>query len=334
MTLKNRVAMSPMLMYMAGDDGKVTDRHFVHYGARFLGGVGLVMTEVVAVDPRGRISGHDLGLWSDGQIRGLQRLTAFAHDCGTKIGIQLAHAGRKSASQEIIVGPSALPYGDFPVPHELSTREVQELVVAYRDAAVRAVHAGFDCLEIHAGHGYLLHEFLSPITNQRSDEYGGSATDRAKFALDVITEVRAVWPDDKPLMVRVSAEDCIEGGLTLEDTDDLVKDFISLGVDLIDASSGNIAPGYVGDIFPGYQAKYSRRIRKACGIPTATVGSISTPEVAEMVVSSGSADLVFLGRALLRNPFWALGAAKAAGVELDLPIPTYARATGPYERGF
>lgn len=326
--------MSPMLMYMAGDDGTVTDRHFAHYGARILGGVGLVMTEVVAVEPQGRISRQDLGLWSDDQIRGLRRLTGFAHDCGTQIGVQLAHAGRKSTSQEVIVGPSELSYGDFPVPHELSTSEVQELVIAYRDAAVRAEQAGFDCLEIHAGHGYLLHEFLSPIANHRIDEYGGSATNRAKFALDVIAEVRAVWPDDKPLLVRVSAEDCVEGGLTLEDTDDLVKHFISLGVDLVDASSGNITPGYASEIYPGYQAKYSRRIRKACGVPTGAVGSISTPDVAEMVISSGSADLVFLGRALLRDPFWTLNAAKAAGVELDLPIPTYARATGPYERGF
>ena len=334
MTLKNRVAMSPMLMYMAGDDGVVTDRHFVHYGARILGGVGLVMTEVVAVEPRGRISRQDLGLWTDDQIEGLRRLTGFAHDCGTKMGVQLAHAGRKSASQDTTVGPSSVAYGEFPVPHALTAGELQEIVSAYRDAAVRADQAGFDCLEIHAGHGYLLHEFLSPIANQRADEYGGSAAGRAKLALDVVAAIREVWPEDKPVMVRVSAEDGVDGGITLEETDDLVKQFISLGVDLIDASSGNITPGYSGSIYPGYQARYSRRIREACGIPTGAVGSISTPEVAEMVISSGTADLVFLGRALLRDPFWALNAAKAAGAELDLPIPTYARATGPYQRGF
>ena len=334
MTLKNRVAMSPMLMYMAGDDGVVTDRHFVHYGARILGGVGLVMTEVVAVEPRGRISRQDLGLWTDDQIEGMRRLTGFAHDCGTKIGLQLAHAGRKSAAQEVVVGPSEIPYGEFPTPQALSAGELQEVVTAYRDAAVRADQADFDCLEIHAGHGYLLHEFLSPIANQRTDDYGGSAEGRAKLTLDVVAAVREVWPADKPVFVRVSAEDGVEGGITLEETDHLVKQFISIGVDLIDASSGNITPGYGGSIYPGYQAKYSRRIREACGIPTGAVGSISTPEVAEMVISSGSADLVFLGRALLRDPFWALNAAKLAGADLDLPIPTYARATGPYERGF
>jgi NADPH2 dehydrogenase len=292
------------------------------------------MTEVVAVEPRGRISRQDLGLWSDEQVEGLRRLTGFAHDCGTKIGIQLAHAGRKSTSQETIVGPSAVGYGEFPVPQPLTVEDVQRITVAYRDAAQRADQAGFDCLEIHAGHGYLLHEFLSPVANKRTDEYGGSADGRAKFTLDVVTAVREVWPADKPVFVRVSAEDGVEGGITLEETDRLVKQLVGLGVDLIDASSGNITPGYSGRIYPGYQAKYSRRIKESCGVLTGTVGSISTPEVAELVVSSGSADLVFVGRALLRDPHWVLNAAKAAGVDLDLAIPTYARATGPYERGF
>lgn len=334
MTLKNRVAMSPMLMYMAGDDGFVTERHFVHYGARILGGVGLVMTEVVAVEPRGRISRQDLGLWDDAQVEGMRRLTSFAHDCGAKIGIQLAHAGRKSTAQEPVVGPSAIAYGEFSTPQPLDTSELSNIVDAYRQAAVRADQAGFDCLEIHAGHGYLLHEFLSPIANQRTDEYGGSAQGRAKLTLDVMAAVREVWPSEKPVFVRVSAEDGVDGGISLEETDGLVKQLVSLGADLIDASSGNITPGYAGRIYPGYQAKYSRRIKETCGVLTGTVGSISTPEVAELVVSSGSADLVFVGRALLRDPHWALNAAKTAGVELDLPIPTYARATGPYERGF
>lgn len=334
MTLANRVAMSPMLMYMASDDGHLTDRHFVHYGARMLGGVGLIMTEVVAVEPRGRISRQDLGLWQDEQIEGMRRLTRFAQDCGTKIGIQLAHAGRKSGSQVPPVAPSPLAYGEFPVPSELSTDELHDIVIAYRNAALRANLAGFDCLEIHAGHGYLLHEFLSPITNHRTDEYGGSSEARAKLVLDVVAAVREAWPPEKPLMVRVSAEDCVEGGITLEDTDDLVRQLTSLGVDMIDASSGNIVPGYTGSVYPGYQAKYSQRIRQNCGVATAAVGSISTPEVADLILSTHSADLVFVGRALLRDPFWVLNAAKAAGVELDLPIPTYSRATGPYMRGF
>lgn len=334
MTLKNRVAMSPMLMYMAADDGLVTERHFVHYGARILGGVGLVMTEVVAVEPRGRISRQDLGLWADTQVEGLRRLTGFAHDCGAKIGVQLAHAGRKSTAQAKGVGPSAIAYGEFPAPEPLDTAELGSIVDAYRQAAVRADRAGFDCLEIHAGHGYLLHEFLSPISNQRTDEYGGSVQGRAKLTLDVMAAVREVWPSEKPVFVRVSAEDGVDGGISLEETDGLVKQLVSLGADLIDASSGNITPGYAGRIYPGYQAKYSQRIKESCGVLTGTVGSISTAEVAELVVSSGSADLVFVGRALLRDPHWTLNAAKTAGIELDLPIPTYARATGPYERGF
>lgn len=326
--------MSPMLMYMAGDNGLITDRHFVHYGSRMLGGVGLIMTEVVAVEPRGRISRQDLGLWQDDQIEGMCRLTGFAKDCGTKIGVQLAHAGRKSGSQIPPVGPSPLAYGEFPIPLELSADELSDIVVAYRNAARRADMAGFDCLEIHAGHGYLLHEFLSPITNHRTDEYGGSPDARAKLVLDVVAAVREAWPPEKPLIVRVSAEDCVDGGITLEETDDLVKQLTTLGVDMIDASSGNIIPGYAGSIFPGYQARYSQRIRQNCGIPTAAVGSISTPEVADLILSTQSADLVFVGRALLRDPFWVLNAAKAAEVELDLPIPTYSRATGPYMRGF
>jgi NADPH2 dehydrogenase len=335
MTVKNRIVMSPMLMYMAGDDGKLTDLHFVHYGARALGGVGLVMTEVVAVEPRGRISHQDLGIWNDAQVEGLQRLTTFLHQCGAKAGIQLAHAGRKAALREPGVAPSAIRYSDdAAVPVALTTADLAGIVEAYAAGARRAHQAGFDCIEIHAAHGYLLHEFLAPRSNRRDDLYGGALENRACFPLEVIAAVRRAWPDDKPLMVRMSAADLVEGGVTPEEAVWFARQLKALGIDLLEASSGNIVPGYPAPIVPGYQVKYADRIKRETGLPTATVGSITSSELAESIVASGSADLVFLGRELLRNPFWVLQAAQAANVALELPIPTYARATGPYTRGF
>lgn len=334
MTVPNRVVMSPMLMYMAGPDGKATDLHLVHYGARILGGVGMVMTEVIAVSPDGRISQSDLGLWEDDQIAGLQRIADFAHAHGSMAGVQLAHAGRKSTAQERVVAPSELRYGEFAVPHALEQSEIAGIVEDYRAAAERAVSAGFDCIELHVAHGYLLHEFLSPIANTRDDDYGGTIANRARIVFEVAAAIRDAIPASMPLLVRLSAEDVVDGGLTEEEATWVAAQLVEAGVDLFDVSTGNITPGYTASVYPGYQADHARRLKAALGVPTATVGSVSSPELADYLVSSGAIDLVFVGRALLRDPHWTLHAARQAGVELPLAIPTYARATGPYERGF
>ncbi|HSV53060.1 MAG TPA: NADH:flavin oxidoreductase/NADH oxidase [Burkholderiaceae bacterium] len=335
MRLKNRVVMSPMLMYMAGDDGLFTDLHFAHYGARLIGGVSMVVTEVMAVDPQGRISHKDLGLWHDGQIEALSRLPAFAHSVNAKACVQLAHAGRKAVLDGEIVAPSAIAYDDqHKTPRALSDTEITGLIDAYAAAALRADRAGFDCIELHAAHGYLMHEFLAPVANHRTDRWGGSLENRARFVLEVTRAVRAAWPSGKPLMVRVTATDLIQGGVTLEEAVWLGKQLKATGVELLEVSSGNIVPGYTGKVYPGYHLKYAEALKSEAGLPVGAMGSITSPDHVESILASGAADVVFLGRELLRNPFWVIQAAQRANVTVELPIPTYARATGPYERGF
>jgi NADPH2 dehydrogenase len=334
-TIKNRVAMAPMLMYTGQDDGKVTDLHLAHYGARALGGVGLITTEVVAVDPAGRISHKDLGLWADDQVEGLRRLAEMIRNCGAVSALQLAHAGRKSQVDGQIFAPSAIQHSEESrVPVALTTAEVKAISAAYRAAAARAVHTGFDCLEIHAAHGYLIHEFLSPISNKRDDEYGGSRSNRWRLLLEIIAEVRAVWPDSKPLVVRLSAEDKAGiGGGTISDSVELARHLKSLGVDLLSVSAGGLSPVFDGEIYPGYQVEYAERLRSEVAIPVGCNGSITSSELVDSILHRGSSDLVYIGRELLRNPFWLLDVARSAGVDPVLRIPTYARATGPYERG-
>lgn len=333
MELKNRIVMSPMLMYLAQPDGLVTDLHLAHYGARALGGVGLILTEVIAVQPEGRISDIDLGLWRDEQVAGIRRLAEIAHAAGARFGIQLNHAGRKSNSAGERLAPTAQAYGDSPVPRELTGDEIRELVAAYGASARRAVEAGVDCVEIHASHGYLLHEFLSPRSNRRTDEYGGSAENRMRILLEIVAAVRAAVGDERPIFVRMPAKDVLPDGLTEDDAQELAKRLLETSVDVVDVSTGNLEPGYDAPVYPGYQLEYARRLGELGG-HVAAFGSIDSPSLAEYAVSSGAADLVLLGRALLRDPFWPIHAAAAAGVEPELPIPTYARATGPYERGF
>ena len=333
--LKNRVVMSPMLMYMADDDGKVTDLHFVHYGARIIGGVGAVMLEVVAVEPRGRISHRDLGIWEDAQIAGLKRLVDFAHACDCRIGLQLAHAGRKAVLNAPIVAPSALAYSkESALPVALGIAEIPRLIAAYRAAVARAVDAGFDLIEVHAAHGYLLHEFLAPIANSRTDDYGGDFVRRARLPLEVIEAVRAAWPQDRPLLVRMSATDHLSDAVTPEDALWFAQELRIRGVDLLDVSAGNIVPGHPAAVYPRYQLKYAERLKRDVGILTATTGSVAAADLLEEALGAERIDLAFVGRALLRNPFWLIDAARQAGVNLTLPIPTYARASGPYERGF
>lgn len=334
-TLKNRIVMAPMLMYTGQEDGLVNDLHLAHYGARALGGVGLISTEVVAVDPAGRISHKDLGLWNDRQIDGLRRLADMIRHCGSKSCLQLAHAGRKSQIEGTIFAPSAIAHSESSrVPTALSTGQIEEIIEAYGLAAVRARETGFDCLEIHAAHGYLAHEFLSPLSNARTDKYGGSLENRQRFVLDVVKAVRTAWPDHKPLIVRLSAEDKAgAGGATLADTVSLGLQLKDAGVDLLSVSAGGLSPVFEGEIYPGYQVEYAAKLKHELNLPTGCNGSITSSELIESILHGSSSDLVYIGRALLRDPFWVLRIAREIGVEPDLVIPTYARATGPYLRG-
>lgn len=327
LTLRNRIVMSPMCQYSAGADGRATDWHMVHYGARATGGVGLIVVEATGVEPRGRISTEDLGLWEDSQIEPLAKLVEFGHSQGTAMGIQLAHAGRKAwtaqkgQGPEQPVGPSPLPFDEgWVTPHALTGEEIEQVVEAFRAAAVRAQAAGFDLIEIHAAHGYLIHSFLSPLSNHREDEYGGSLGNRMRLLLRVVEAVRRVWPAEKPLFVRVSASDWTPGGLTPDDLVWVAKALAPLGVDLIDCSSGGNIPRAGIKAGPGYQVPFAEQIRREAGVPTGAVGAITRAEQAEEILLNGRADLVFLGRELLRNPYWPLQAARALRAEVDWPV--------------
>jgi len=317
-TLSNRIVMSPMCMYSATREGEVTDWHIVHYGTRAVGRVGLIMLEATAVESRGRISDRDLGIWNDRHVDGLKKIVDFAHGQGVKIGIQLAHAGRKAELDEPIIAPSAIPFDErSKMPQEMSKAQIEEVIRAFREGARRADAAGFDVVEIHAAHGYLLHEFLSPIANRREDGYGGSLANRFRLLKEVVRAVREVWTADRPLYVRISAVDHDERGITLEDSVEIARLLKEEGVDLIDVSSGGMVPKPPARVYPGYQVRYSETIRKEVEIPTGCVGIITTPEQAEEILGNGRADLVFLGRELLRNPYWVIDAARRRGLSFD-----------------
>ncbi|MGC9397708.1 MAG: NADPH dehydrogenase NamA [Anaerolineae bacterium] len=325
-TFRNRVMLSPMCMYSAADDGRVTPWHRMHYGARAVGGVGLIMMEATAVESRGRISRNDLGLWDDAQVAPLAELVKAVQATGAAIGVQLAHAGRKAWSKtrghgpEVTVAPSALPFdAGWRTPHALSEEEIAGLVTAWRAAAQRAAQAGFDVVEIHGAHGYLIHEFLSPLANRRTDAYGGSVANRRRFLLQVIDAVREVWPADAPLFLRLSVTDWVEGGVSIAETAATARVAREHGVDLVDCSSGGLTPAAPPAVGPGYQIPFAAQVRREAGVPTAAVGLITTPELADVIVRNGQADLVALGRELLRHPHWVLDAARALGQEIAWP---------------
>ncbi len=326
LTLRNRIVLSPMCMYSAGEDGRATDWHLAHYLARAMGGVGLLLLEATAIEPRGRISQNDLGLWSDAQIEPLARIVRLAQAEGAATGVQLAHAGRKAWSAdrahgpEQPVAPSPIPFDEgWRRPHPLTIVEIDEIIAAWQAAAVRARTAGFDVIEIHAAHGYLNHQFLSPLANERTDEYGGSLTNRMRLLLCVVSAVRQVWPLDRPLLVRVSATDWAAGGLTVEDLVATTRELKGSGVDLIDCSSGGIGPAGPESVGPGYQVPFAAQIRRQANVATAAVGLITTAELADEIVRSGRADLVALGRELLRHPHWPLDAARLLNAPVDWP---------------
>jgi NADPH2 dehydrogenase len=306
-------------MYSSDHTGAVKEFHKMHYGARAIGGAGLIIQEATAVEPRGRISDRDLGLWSDDHIPGMKALVQIVKGYGARAGIQLAHAGRKSESaSDTPVAPSAIAFSeDYRTPREMTVHEIRDVVQAFRDAARRALMAGYDLLEIHAAHGYLIHEFLSPITNKREDMYGGSLVNRTRFLREVLMEVREVWPEDKPLIIRVSATDYLHGGI---DGDEIVRivDQIKDLIHMVHVSTGAIAPANM-NLYPGYQVQYAEKIRRECEIPTIAVGLIQNIDQVEEILQNGRADLVALGREILRNPNWVLNNMHSGKIETRYP---------------
>ncbi|MGG1551829.1 NADPH dehydrogenase NamA [Paenibacillus ferrarius] len=322
LTLKNRIVMSPMCMYASDDSGEVKDWHYVHYASRAVGQVGFIVLEATAVTPEGRISARDLGIWQDGQLDGLRRVVESVHGFGAHIGIQLAHAGRKAVLDTPALAPSAIPFSESSkTPEEASLADIQAAVQAFADAAGRAKQAGFDVIELHAAHGYLINEFLSPHSNHRQDAYGGDAERRFRFLRETVEAVQARW--NGPLFVRISANEYVEGGLTPEDYIYIALQLKALGVHLIDVSSGGNAP-VAPDVYPGYQVPFAEKLRHEAGIPVGTVGLITSAQQAEEILQNGRADLIFLGRALLRDPYWARTAARELQAEIA-PPPSYSR---------
>ncbi|HEY8926948.1 MAG TPA: NADH:flavin oxidoreductase/NADH oxidase [Polyangia bacterium] len=341
-TFRNRIAVSPMCQY-SSQDGLANDWHLVHLGSRAVGGAGLVMTEATAVEARGRISPADLGIWADEHVAGLARLTSFIKQQGAVPGIQLAHAGRKANTARPWDGGGALPIeapgwqpvapsadpfrpGD-PTPMALDHADLRAIVGAFAAAARRALQAGFEVIEVHAAHGYLLHQFLSPLSNRRTDEYGGTLDNRLRLTLEVIEAVREVWPPALPLLLRVSAQDWADGGWQVVETVELARRAKALGVDLVDVSSGGLVPGARVVIGPGYQVPFAATIRAEAGVMTGAVGLITDARQADAILRAGQADLVLVARELLRDPYWPLHAARALAVELRPPVQ-YARAFG------
>jgi 2,4-dienoyl-CoA reductase-like NADH-dependent reductase (Old Yellow Enzyme family) len=330
----NRVFVSPMCQY-SSDEGSPTDWHFVHLGSRAVGGAGLVMVEATAVSPEGRITPWDSGIWSDEQARGFSKINRFIKKQGSVPGVQLAHAGRKASTSQPWNGgapvqieqggwkplaPSAIAFDEkYPVPREMTELDIESLVDSFVAAARRCADAGFEVVELHAAHGYLLHEFLSPLSNHRTDQYGGSLANRTRLPLRIASAVREVWPGGLPLFVRISASDWVEGGWDLPQSIELSRELKKIGVDLIDCSSGGMVPHAKIPVGPGFQVPFAEAIRREAGIKTGAVGMITDAHQAETIVSTGQADVVLLARQLLRDPYWPLHAAKELGAEVKWP---------------
>ncbi len=340
LTLRNRIAVSPMCQYSSAD-GFASDWHLVHLGSRAVGGAGLVMVEASAVEADGRITPDDLGIWKDEHVEQLSRIAAFVKSQGAAVGIQLAHAGRKASSKSPWLGGQAIPMedgrwqtvapsaiafkpGDV-IPKELTVAEVHRITENFATAASRALRAGFEVVELHAAHGYLAHEFLSPLSNLRKDEYGGTFGNRIRFVLETARAVRAPWPEQLPLFVRISASDWAEGGWNIEDSVALSKELAPVGVDLIDCSSGGAVLHQKIDVKPGYQVPFAQRIREEAGIMTGAVGLITEPAQADQIIRDGQADLVLLARQMLRDPYFPLHTARALG-QTPAPPVQYGRA--------
>ncbi|MFF0216871.1 NADH:flavin oxidoreductase/NADH oxidase [Streptomyces vinaceus] len=354
-TVPNRIWMAPMCQYVAeasGPEAGVAHAwHFAHYAARAVGGTGLILQEATAVSPEGRISPYDLGIWNDAQVEALRPITSFIKAQGAVAGIQIAHAGRKASTGRPWEGgryvgpeedgwlpsaPSPVPFAEGdPVPHELTTDEIHEIAGQFAAAARRALAAGYEVVEIHGAHGYLIGQFLSSQINRRTDEYGGSFGNRARFALEVVDAVRAVWPEELPLFFRISATDWLEeSGWTSEDTVRLAALLQGRGVDLLDVSTGGMAPKADIPAAPGFQVPFAAEVKARTGLPVAAVGLITEPEQAAAILADGRADAVLLGRELLRDPYWARTAAAALGAERAAEPSTGVRVPVSYHRAW
>jgi 2,4-dienoyl-CoA reductase-like NADH-dependent reductase (Old Yellow Enzyme family) len=339
-TFRNRIVVSPMCQY-SSLDGFANDWHLVHLGSRAVGGAGLIIQEATAVSPEGRISHEDMGIWKDEHIAPLKQITSFIHEHGAVAGIQLAHAGRKASTEKpwisseqvkegerswLPVAPSPIPFrGSDKVPLELTTAEIGQIILHFKDAAARAREAGYKLIEIHAAHGYLVHQFLSPFSNQRTDEYGGSFDNRIRLLVQIIEAIQGVWPSELPLLVRISATDWAEGGWDPTQSVQLAGILKAKGVDLIDCSSGGLLPRVQIPTGPGYQVQFAELIRKEASIPTGAVGLITTALQAEQILQQGQADLIIMARELLRDPYFPLHAARELNAEITWP-DQYARA--------
>lgn len=333
LNLKNRIVMPPMCIYSADSNGLVNDRHLVHYASRAVGGTGLIIVEATGVMPEGRITDRCLGIWEDAQIAGLRQLVDSCHQSGALVALQLNHAGRKCTARiddrNDLISASPIAYdSDSPTPREMTREEMSQVRSAFCEGARRAHEAGFDAIEVHGAHGFLVSSFLSPLTNHRTDEYGGSLENRSRFLLELLTDLRRAWPAEKALSLRLSAIDYLPGGIGIEETIRLVKMVDSL-IDLVHISSGGIAPVPV-KVFPGYQVPLAQAVKESCELPVIAVGAIRRSEMIEEILRNGRADLVALGSELLRNPYWvALEARKAR-----IPYPWPAMYEGAFKREF
>lgn len=321
LALKNRIVMAPMCMYMA-KEGYAADWHMIHYATRAMGGVGLIVVEATAVSPEGRISPDDLGIWSDDYVAGLKRIVDTVHAEGSKIGIQLAHAGRKACLPgERIIAPSAMAFSeDYDTPAAMSDAEINNTVKAFGAGTKRALEAGFDIVEIHGAHGYLINQFISPLTNHRQDAYGGNLAARSRFLKEVVAAVRQEWPESKPLMLRVSGAEYDPAGNTTEEIAQIINHVKEAGVDIIHVSSGGITSLPVS-AYPGYQLEIGRQIKDLCHLPAVVGGLVTETQLAEEILGNKRGDLVFLGRELLRNPYWVLQASKQLEEDIQWPKP-------------
>ncbi len=339
-TARNRIMVSPMCQYSA-DEGVANDWHFQHLACRAVGGAGIVFTEVVHTEARGRITPYCLGLWNNTQRDSLARIVRFVKSQGAVAGMQIGHAGRKGSTARPwdggkplptaeggweIIGPSAIAFGEgHAVPVEMDKTMIAESVAQFVANTRRAREAGFDILEVHAAHGYLIHEFLSPLSNRRTDEYGGSFENRIRYLLEIVDAVRSEWPEDKPLFVRISATDWVEDGWNLDSSVRLAQLLKAGGkVDLIDCSSGGLSPLQKITLHPGYQVQFAAAVRSRAEIATGAVGLINAPDLAEQIVASGQADLIIMARAMLNDPYWPLHAAKVLKTKIAWP-PQYER---------
>lgn len=330
LTVKNRIVMAPMCNYNANKDGTSSGWHFVHYVTRAIGGVGLIIMEANGIEDRGRITSNDLGLWQDGQIEGLKKIVDYVHEYGAKIAVQLNHAGRKSEVEYFEpVAPSAIAFNNnYRTPKALSKSEIKEIIALFAAAAKRAIAAGFDAIEIHGAHGYLINQFLSPLSNKRTDEYGGKPENRVRLLGEIVQAIRAIIPPEMPVIVRVSASDYEAEGNTPEVIADMLNQVKEMGIDLVNVSSGAVTPTAPRS-YPGYQIPFALLIKSITGLPVIGGGLVTEPIQAQQIVKAG-VDLVFIGRALLREPYWALRAAYLLDEEIDWPTPyERARYLGP-----